>query len=332
MWGVALVLVVVSLICAEGFWRWNGYDQTVIDDSALWCEVRGRIESAPSNSLALIGHSRIRQGFANQAFQEEVPGVPAYQLAIFNSNPIITLRDLAENTEFNGIVLCSMLSHCVLPERWMNDEITQNSKHVVHVYHRDWNLAKKLDRRVRTSAQLTLSMFHPDLSIQTALPDIVRNQWPIQWIWTDPDRMQRVEYEKVDLKAYRKSRLEDIGRLIEEASELSSYKNWPQSAQLGPINEWVRLIQDRGGQVVFFRPVTSGPYGEALDKAFPREKFWDHIVNNTPAKSIHFKDVPEMARMECAEGSHLFEKHTEEFTKVLAREIKKLGDQYLVQR
>jgi len=76
---------------------------------------------------------------------------------------------------------------------------------------------------------------------------------------------------------------------------------------------------------VFVRLPSTGAVWELEQTYFPREFYWDVLVQNTPADTLHFRDVPEMAVLPCPDGSHLDARQAEAFTRVLVRELAALG-------
>ncbi len=126
----------------------------------------------------------------------------------------------------------------------------------------------------------------------------------------DIDEFTRIQYEKI--KA-------NMGRYI----RLTSYAEWP--SRLEEIEAAVRLIQARGGKVVFLRCPTSGAYRALKETHFPRRDYWDVFAARTSAYTLHFEDMPLVRDMECAEGTHLYVEDTWRFTAVLAEMLKEMG-------
>lgn len=319
VWGTALCVVLILAGGLELFWRSQGYLPTVVDDDDLWSYERGHIDSAKDNSIALVGVSRLHQGFIPETFHETFPDTTVYQLSRFNSNPVLLLKDIAEETEYAGLVICSLMAQHLIPDQWSSPSL------LIEYYHHGWTLNKRLNRAARTVFESRLVLMHPDLKLQYALPDIVRGNWPIAWIDTYADRTQRVDYTKPDLVAFTKSRLATHTRQANESIEREGYKNWPQPELLAQIEGWVETIKARGGQVVFVRAVSSGGHWVVDRTHFPREKFWDVFAASTTAETIHFKDIEALASLECAEGSHLYYEDAIIFTRVLTNELKTRG-------
>ena len=77
----------------------------------------------------------------------------------------------------------------------------------------------------------------------------------------------------------------------------------------------VDKIKARGGEVIFVRTPSSGPYWDGEQKGFPREKYWDRLLIETNSKGIHFMDYPEISSYQCPEFSHLSPDDAIDFTK-----------------
>jgi len=64
-------------------------------------------------------------------------------------------------------------------------------------------------------------------------------------------------------------------------------------------------IKGRGGIVLFVRPPSDGPYVEMENRLYPRQKYWDFLLEYTNTPGIHYADYPGTANLICAEWSHL---------------------------
>ena len=87
--------------------------------------------------------------------------------------------------------------------------------------------------------------------------------------------------------------------------------------QLERIRVAVDTIRNRGGQVVWVRPPSTGTLRELEGKFSPRPAFWDRLLAVTGAGGVHFEDHPELAGFECPEWSHLTAEDAVRFTELL---------------
>jgi hypothetical protein len=298
-----------------------GYSPSVQDDENLWCIQRDRVNGASPNSIVLEGHSRIHQAWAPGEFAKVAPGFEQIQLGFFKSEPISVVRDIAENTEYSGVVLCSVLSFSLLPENWRPIETDKYRCHVVDFYHNNWSINEKTDRTVSSYWQGHFVASFPELSPHKVAPDLLRGDWPIQYVFTEADRTQRVDYRRIDLTKFAERQFRFLLDNTDKCVQFESYKTWPKDTGYEDLDRYVKMIQDRGGHVVFLRPVTSGEFEEHVEGLFPREEFWDRFAQNTSAETIHFRDIPALASMTCPDGSHLSLKDSRTFTRVIAEEL-----------
>jgi hypothetical protein len=84
-------------------------------------------------------------------------------------------------------------------------------------------------------------------------------------------------------------------------------------------------IKARGGQVMFVRTPSSGPLRAMEKMAFPREKFWNKILEVTGCEGIYFEDYPATAHFECPEFSHLSVPQARSYTETLIKILQEKG-------
>lgn len=117
-WITALVLAGAMLAGAEWAFRGAGHRPMVIDSMLLWSQCRGQVYRAGHKAVVLLGSSRLQLAFDTETFRQRFPDYDVVQLAVGGSPPIATLRDLANDVGFKGIVLCSMMAASFGHDRW----------------------------------------------------------------------------------------------------------------------------------------------------------------------------------------------------------------------
>lgn len=85
----------------------------------------------------------------------------------------------------------------------------------------------------------------------------------------------------------------------------SSIKGDTLHAFLEQTKKAIDKIRARGVNVVFIRPPSDGPYIEMENRLYPRQKYWDYLLEYTNTPGIHYADYPATANLICAEWSHL---------------------------
>ena len=84
-----------------------------------------------------------------------------------------------------------------------------------------------------------------------------------------------------------------------------------------------RKIQSHGGEVVFVRLPSSGKLAELFERDYPKARYWDAFAKL--ATTIHYRDVPAMAGMQCPDEMHLDQRDQPAWTKALVDEIRARG-------
>jgi hypothetical protein len=317
VWIAALILFLIAFFAMEAAWRGMGFVPSVTDTEDLWAMQRARVDHAGENTVLILGRSRIQQAFVPEVFREVCPDYDYIQLAIGGLHPIGSLEDIADNTEFNGVVLVSISTPSLLPELWNQQDP------YLDYYRYQWGPLRSGGRHIKNFLQDHFVLFLPELILQRVAPDLIKGDLEPQFLLTAPDRTQNVDYHKVDIVKYTDMQLRQIQFNLDNYVTLPGYANWPKD--LPHIERLVQRIQDRGGKVVFFRMPTTGAYREAEEAAFPRERFWDVFAAQTSAATLHFQDIPAWAAMECAEGTHLHREDAITFTRSLTRLLTEQG-------
>jgi len=317
IWLTALALCVAALVTLEFTWRALGFEPSITDDEDLWAYHREAVTDFDHNLLVLLGRSRIKQEFVPEVFEAMCPHYRYVQLAIEMWHPIATLRDLAENTGFAGVVVCSVTAESLLPELW------DQQKDSLDYYYTRWGPMKRMNRIVRTWLQGHLVILLPELILQRVGPDLLKGDVEPQFLRTRADRTQVVDYHKVNIEEFTRARVQGIQGIMKGYTELEGYARWPKD--LDVIEAMVEQIQGRGGKVVFLRCPTSGEYLATEARAFPRDRFWDVFAKHTAATTIHFQDIAGMKELVCAEGTHLHREDATAFTRILTEELLRRG-------
>ena len=77
----------------------------------------------------------------------------------------------------------------------------------------------------------------------------------------------------------------------------------------------VAKFKEKGGNLILFRPPSSGGVRMGEKMGLPRQRFWDSLVNLAKVKSYHFEDYDQFKNLKCPEESHLSFKDANYFTK-----------------
>ncbi|MEO6253365.1 MAG: hypothetical protein ABIO79_08680 [Ferruginibacter sp.] len=314
------VLVIIAVASWELYLRNKGFETSYYDDPALWADKRDMVYESPGKATVFIGSSRIKFDLDIKTW-EAMTGDHAIQLACVGSNPVPLLEDLANDKDFKGKLVVDVTEGLFFSSAPPNvkrpnenikyrKERTPAQRASFYINHalesqfvfldKEWNsLNARLDN-LHISDRPGVYNFHGFPS------DFGRVKFNRQEYMTDKFSADTVLQNKV--KA-----IWDMFRKMSKDPPASGPK---LDSMLNRVKIAVDKIKARGGQVMFVRTPSSGPYysmGES--KAFPREKYWDRVLAVTNCPGIHFKDYPPIADFTCPEFSHLSQADAIVFTK-----------------
>jgi len=312
MWLLTAVLVVFLLAGWECTLRALGYRPTVVDDKALWAAQRDLVYSDHGRkTVVLLGDCRMQLDSVPHVLAERFAGHRVVQLAVEQTSPVATLRDLAADERFDGVVICALDARLMCKDLW------DTQQPYVDYYHNDYTLNNKLNRRVSTILQRRLTILHPQLRLDDLLAHLltVRRLPSPYYIETHADRSRFADYSHVDIEAHRCFTVGRAHWLCVNHS-LPTAVRWLDDAM--ELEPWVHAIQARGGQVVFMQFPTTGEHWRYDEWMFPKTQYWDAFAAKMPTLCIHFRDVPQLAAFACPDWSHLDRTDAPRFTRELA--------------
>ncbi|TMH21588.1 MAG: hypothetical protein E6H64_07665 [Betaproteobacteria bacterium] len=310
-WCFALLICGVAACVYEGFLRARHYFPTVQDDADLWSIQMDRIKADP-HAVALLGASRIEYGVDPTLLSRELGGCRVAMLAINGEYPLATLRALADDDRFAGLVIVGIDARGFSRKYW-----NMQQGYVDH-YRRRWTLAREIHRRLLTFVQERLvlagSRFSAIYLIQRLLeghPLPVNDYYYV----LREDRSGSADYHRSDVTAIRAARVADLAAYYRD-NPPTDPDVWRKD--LTPVSEWVQRIESRGGRVVFFREPVGGETLELDETNYPRSRYWDVFARESPATAIDFRDVPEFTRFALPDTSHIDGDDVPRFTAALA--------------
>ena len=317
-WGTAIVLAAVILAGYEALLRKYGHRPSIVDDINLWAYYRGKAANNDPQTVVLLGASRIQMGFHSQTFQHAFPDHTLINLAINGTSPIATLKDLAQDEKFRGLVICSIFAkNCMTIQHDMQQEYVDH-------YHFKASVNAQLNCLIASFFQSRLAMINPHLQLVKSLSrSIGTKTWPqplYQIMLSDRSRL--ADYELIDIEEHRQWR-EDTLRQSYEGFSVPSPAQWLVEASV--VEPWVQQIKRRGGDVVFVRFPMAHGYGALIDQTFPKPLYWDRFAAFTSAKTIHYQDYPFLSQFDCPDGSHIDQRDIPEFTRALLDELASQG-------
>ncbi|MBA3962045.1 MAG: hypothetical protein H0X40_09100 [Chthoniobacterales bacterium] len=335
-WRGVTITVVIGVLIAVAAWevycRALGYQPTLNNTDDLWAQTRRRVDP---ESLVIIGDSRawydldldeLEHGLGKRPVQLALPGSCAYPV----------LADLANDDQFHGTIICSIVPRMFFAP---GGPLVENSEKAVRRYHgQTW--AQRVSHEISIPLEESFAFLRQnelnlgDLLKDLPIPDrpnaLIPPRPPPYFCSIDRERRARMVeqcarperlQEKVKSRWARLFTPPPAPRFI--PPEVFAAKNREAlAARFRDTQTAVQKLRARGGRIVFVRLPLSGELKTYEDKTTPREQMWEPLLQQTKAPGIYFEDFPELAGFTCPEWSHLSAGDSVEFTKRLVPHLR----------
>jgi len=323
---LAVAVSIIAVISWEFYLRHNRITISFDDNDALWSNKRAMVYEPRDQAVVFIGSSRIKFDLDIPTW-EAMTGKHAIQLANVGSDPMPYLEDLANDKNFKGNLVIDVTEGLFFSEYKADDYLSN----------RKINYYKKITPTQRFSFlvdKVLESQFvfldQDNLSINPMLEHIKLNKRP--GVFSEP--LFPLDFDRTSFA--RQSLMDD--RFLEDTSIQNQVKKiWLFFASVdtaAPISgrkldtmfnlvkSDVDKITARGGQVLFVRTPSSGPYRQGEIHGYPRKLYWDRLLATTGCQGIYFEDYPVIGQLECPEWSHLTPSDAIIYTKNLVKILK----------
>jgi hypothetical protein len=330
-WSSVVTVALLIFVSAIGAWEIYGRSEWFVpayrNSDGLWAITRDRIEDESGRGVAIVGSSRVLFDVNLEAWRD-VTGTLPIQLALEGTNPRPFLTHIARQTNFSGLVVVGVTEGLFFPpsagqrraslaawEPTPADRMGQwLSMHMVEPY---------------------AAFYDPDIALFT----ILRRQpfWPARDGMTPPlPEVRKLSNSRITRQADMWNKVSDNPEYRDVArgiwlALLSAPRPAPpppdvaeryMAGLMAGVAADVQAIRARGGEVVFVRAPSSGPFREAEAKGFPREHTWDRLLNATGAVGVHFEDHADLQDFELPEWSHIRADQTDRFTRALLQHLR----------
>ncbi len=342
-WGrIGIVAALLTAACTaawEVHARSRGYLADVNDTTDVWADRRAAVES---DSIVIIGDSRPLFDLDLNTLEAGL-GKRPIQLAIAGSCGYPILQNLADDEEFKGTVICS-----ILPALWTapGGPLLAASIDALE-RHRTRSPAQRFGHHISMFLEERFAFLNAeDLNLANlllALPisnrpgALVPPRFPPTFQTMDRERrttmldacvpegspMQRAvkaSWQRLFLPPPPPTWIppEQFGAMMQQSLE----------ARFAGTAAAVKKISARGGKVVFVRFPHTEWIKDVERQATPRAAFWDRFVAEAGSPAIHFEDYPDLAGFTCPEWSHLSGPDSIEFSKRFVPHLKKALAEY----
>ncbi len=319
-----LVIVIVAVASYELYLRNKGITIDYDDGGPLWSDKRAMVYEPSDKAIVFIGSSRIKYDL-DQPTWKSLTAVHPIQLAIEGSCPRPVLEDLANDPDFKGNLVVDVTEILFFSMAPPNLEAAMTNAKYFH----DRTPAQRASFELNKVLESQFVFLNKDyFSLNANLNQLELQSRPgVFMMPLFPLNFSKLTFD-------RQNYMNDS--FLNSPEEINQVKgNWvffAKMSKMAPptppaayesifkaVKEQVNRIKARGGNVIFVRTPSSGPYLQGENMAFPRNKFWDRLLKETNCAGIHFMDYPTLNHFECPELSHLSLSDSKIFTKELYR-------------
>ena len=318
------ILTLIIVISIVAFWeislRRSGVTLTYDDGPPLWSNKRAMVYEPNDKAIVFIGSSRIKYDLDIPTW-EKITANHAIQLAIEGASPRPALEDLANDVNFKGRLIVDVTEGLFFSNAPPNVETPNKNIKYFHeetpAQRASFFLNKPLESQFvfLDKDYFSLNGQLDALEIPSRPGVFMMPTFPINFSCTTFDRQ---EYMTANFVADTNQRNKVKGNWQFFASLRKGAPPMSEK-ELNAIFESVKKatdkIKSRGGEVLFVRTPSSGPYLQGENMGFPREKYWDKLLSITNCPGIHFLDYPAIDHFVCPEFSHLSRPDAIAFTK-----------------
>ena len=324
-----LVMLAILIGAWELYWRSYGVAPSYRNSDGQWLVQRRRIDAGEGGRTALVGASRILFDTSLPVW-EKVTGERPIQLALEGTSPVPILENLADDPNFTGRLVVD-----VSPDIFFTGFTYRGS---VLPYLRDQTPSQRIGDWLSTKLiEPFFAFYDPDYALST----VVRRQaWPDRpglpgriavrrLAVHDEDRNTQMWDKVVDDPEYRALARRIWAQDFDSPNSVKRNAD-PEKAQkaideaIARTTAALAKLRARGVRVLFVRAPSAGDYYAYEQRAFPRAKTWDVLLERTGAPGIHFEDYPELQGYDLPEWSHMSPSEARRYTATYAPIVERL--------
>ena len=321
---LALLLICTGIVSWELYNRRQGYDTSYDDGGPLWSDKRKMVYGPANNTTVFVGSSRIKFDLDIPLWQQ-LTGTKAIQLSCVGSTPLPILQDLGNDEKFKGRIVLDVTEVLFFSDAPPN-RITpeENLK-----YYKEETPAQKVSFQINRFLESNFVFLDKDrLSLNAKLSKLrIPNRPGVFEFPLFPDgfgrsKFSRQEYmtEQFLTDSNQQNQVRGVWAFLGGmAGKMPPVTANRIDSMLNLVKTAVDKIRARGGEVIFVRTPSSGPYWMGENRGFPREKYFDRLLQFTQSKGIHFLDYAATKDLTCPEFSHLSMADASLYTKELVR-------------
>lgn len=320
---LTIVLVVLAIGSWEIYLRSKGVKVSYDDGPELWSYKRSLVYQPADKATVFIGASRNKYDLDIDTW-ESLTGDEAIQLAEVGSSPFPILQDLGNDKNFKGKLIIDVTEglffHLSPRLRTSFTKDLAYYKKVTPAQHASFAVNRVLESKLVFLDKdfFSLSPLLTRLHIKDRPGVMPTFTCPMDFTPVTFDR-QNVMTPRFEADTNIQNQVKSLWQVYRSMDPSPPTTGKPLDSLIQVVKVAVDNIRSRGGQVIFVRSPSSGPFRQGEVMAFPREKYWDRLLTETASPGIHFADYPVIDHFQCPEFSHLKKSDAVVYTTELVR-------------
>ena len=326
---IAIILCVLAVISWEFFWRSKGLEPNIDDNKNLWANQRAKLENYTDDTVVIIGSSRILYDIQIDLWKELTNTKPV-MLAIQGASPIPALKDIVENTKFNGTLIVGVTPPLFFSTTNPQVEFMQRPQSLVDYYFKR-TYAQRLNHILSVPLQKTLAFYRDgdeawdsDVDLKTLLKQFQGGErgGPAYPPFNNFEEIALDRHMKMPKRMEVDTAYANTVKKVWKAILSSEMPPPDKESTINTFTEYAKRFMERGGNLILVRCPSSGLFKEVESIAFPKEQFWDELVKKTGAKAYNYMDYEQFQNLFLPEWSHLATEDARYFTRELVQIMK----------
>lgn len=317
---LSTVLVLCFFTSWELFLRSKHIAISYDDGDALWADKRAMVYEPSDKATVFIGSSRNKYDIDIPTWQA-ITGDHAVQLAIEGNSPLPVLNDLAADDRFKGKLIIDVTEILFFSTAPQN---TGEPKSRI-AYYKKRTPAQRfsfLVNRQLESKLVFLDKNYFSLNALLGMLPVPRRKGVFALPYDCPRDFDPVSFDRQNIMTDRflsdtnlQNQVKGLWDFYRKTGKEPPADQRKADSIIATVKTDIDKIKSRGGQVIFVRTPSSGPFLMGEKMAYPREKYWDRLLAATGIPGIYFEDYPAIAHFICPEFSHLKQADAIVFTK-----------------
>jgi hypothetical protein len=321
------VLVIGFILFWEFYWRSKGFIITYNEDKVMWTHARKKVYEQGGQTTVFVGDSRVKFDIDLATWKAET-GEDPVQLALVGTSPRPILNNLANDEKFRGNVIWGGSEIAIYA---MDSATREGSAKDGIEYFKKETPAQKLNASLDFMLESKLVFLEEGKFGLNALlytlpipnrPGVIPRPGPPRAFSNSdfarqsslsPMLFKDTAVRNATIRYWASGATRNKQKII-KGDTLEAYFN--------QLKNSIDRIRARGGKVFIIRPPSTGPLLARENMLYPRNQYWDKLLQYTQMSGFYFTDYPEIAHMDCPEQSHLSHSDAVIFTRTLIRVLK----------